>query len=61
MHTSYKLLLTGLFIWTGSMAQSTPDSVKKAPNNWFQLDKNETGFNGISLDKAYDFIKSKKA
>ncbi len=60
MHNSYKLLLTGLFIWTGSMAQSTPDSVKKAPNNWFQLDKNETGFNGISLDKAYDFIKSKK-
>ncbi len=60
MRKFYKLLLTGLFIWNISNAQTSPDSVKKAPNNWFQLDKTETGFNGISLDKAYNFIQSKK-
>ena len=60
MHKTYKLLLAGMFICTGSMAQSSTGSEKKAPNNWYQLDKTETGFNGISLDKAYDFIKSKK-
>lgn len=43
-----------------TFAQSATDSTKKvAPNNWYQLDKNETGYNGISLDKAYDFLKNK--
>jgi subtilisin family serine protease len=30
------------------------------PNNWHQLDKAETGYYGISLNKAYDLIKTKK-
>ena len=34
---------------------------KVAPNNWYQLDKNETGYYGISLDKAYDFLKNRKS
>ncbi|MEO8820778.1 MAG: S8 family serine peptidase [Ginsengibacter sp.] len=34
---------------------------KVAPNNWFQLDRATTGYYGISLDKAYDFLKGKKS
>ncbi len=30
------------------------------PKNWYQLDKATTGYYGISLDKAYDFLKAKK-
>ena len=30
------------------------------PKNWHQLDKASTGYYGISLDKAYDFVKNKK-
>lgn len=30
------------------------------PKNWHLLDKTNTGSYGISLDKAYDFVKSKK-
>ena len=37
------------------------DTVKVAPNNWYQLDKKETGYNGISLDNAYKFLKGKKS
>ena len=48
-----------------TFAQTTypdTDSVKKvAPNNWYQLDKGETGYYGISLGKAYDFLKNRKS
>ena len=47
-----------------SMAQSDTSSVikqKVAPNNWYQLDRSTTGYYGISLDKAYDFLKGKKS
>lgn len=30
------------------------------PKNWHQLDKTASGYYGISLDKAYDYIKAKK-
>ena len=33
----------------------------KVPNGWHLQDKSETGFYGISLDKAYDFVKGKKS
>ena len=46
-------------IGSSIFAQSSEGVDKKAPNNWHQLDKTETGFNGISLNKAYDFLKSK--
>ncbi len=32
----------------------------EVPKNWHQLDPATTGFNGISLQKAYDVIKTKK-
>lgn len=37
------------------------DTLKEAPHNWYQLDKTTTGYNGISLDKAYDFLKGRKS
>ena len=59
MIKTYTLLVSGLLICASSFAQSSEGTEKKAPNNWHQLDKTETGFNGISLNKAYDFLKSK--
>jgi len=44
-----------------TFAQTDSAEKKVAPNNWYQLDKAETGFYGISLDKAYDFLKNKKS
>jgi subtilisin family serine protease len=37
------------------------NSIKETAKNWHQLDKGETGYNGISLGKAYDFVKGKKS
>lgn len=34
---------------------------KVAPHDWHQLDRSETGYYGISLNKAYDFLKGKKS
>ncbi|MEO6683757.1 MAG: S8 family serine peptidase [Ginsengibacter sp.] len=34
---------------------------KETPNNWHQLDRAETGYYGISLNKAYDFLKGHKS
>lgn len=44
-------------------SNDSTDSVapkKVAPNDWFELDRATTGYYGISLDKAYDFLKGKK-
>lgn len=44
------------------MAQSDTGQapvVKVAPNNWYQLDRSTTGYYGISLDKAYEFLQGK--
>lgn len=43
---------------TGSFAQTDK---KETPKNWYQLDQKESGYYGISLDKAYAFLKAKKA
>jgi len=59
MIKTYTLLVSGLLFGASSFAQSSEGTEKKAPNNWHQMDKTETGFNGISLNKAYDFLKSK--
>ncbi len=51
-----------LFVALVWLAQSTFAQSEKpvVPKNWHQLDKTETGFNGISLDKAYAFLQSTK-
>lgn len=53
-------LLPGLLICGATFAQNAEGTEKKAPNNWHQLDKTESGFNGISLNKAYEYLQSKK-
>ncbi len=53
---SYLIITTIPFI---SFAQGT--SIKETPDNWHQLDKTETGYNGISLNKAYQFVKGRKS
>ncbi len=58
-----KIVFAGAALLMGftSIAQKSLDEKKKpAPNNWHQLDQKESGFYGISLDKAYAFLKSKK-
>ncbi len=43
------------------LAQGTSEKTKiVAPHNWHELDRSETGFYGISLDKAYKFLENKK-
>jgi len=44
----------------GLMAQSSPDEEKAVPNGWHLMDKSSTGYYGISINKAYDFLKAKK-
>ncbi|HEY8689425.1 MAG TPA: S8 family peptidase [Chitinophagaceae bacterium] len=53
---SFLIITTIPFV---SFAQG--NSIKETPKNWHQLDKGETGYNGISLDKAYGFVKGKKS
>ena len=60
MLKTYILLLSTFLMSFYGFSQSTETNEKKAPNNWHQLDKTESGFNGISLDKAYNFIALKK-
>ncbi len=44
-----------------SSAQTAKKAIKiTPPNDWHLLDPASTGFNGISLDKAYSLIKTKK-
>ncbi len=47
------LFVTGALTGLGLLAQRTD-----VPKGWHLLDKKETGFYGISLDKAYEFVKS---
>lgn len=42
------------------LAQGPVKDKADVPSNWHQLDPATTGFNGISLDKAYELVKAKK-
>ncbi|MEJ7768406.1 MAG: hypothetical protein WKF89_11390 [Chitinophagaceae bacterium] len=53
------LATTCLFQSTVSLAQGT--SVMELPKGWHLLDKEKDGFYGISLEKAYQFVKGKKS
>ena len=51
------------FLAVALLLSSTAFAQKKTeetPKNWYQLDQATTGYYGISLDKAYSFVKSKK-
>lgn len=61
MNKISKLFFAALLFSGTAFAQD--EAVKKekvkVPNNWHHLDVAETGYNGISLDKAYTLLKSK--
>jgi cell wall-associated protease len=48
-------VIIGLFLFAGIQAQ------KPLKQGWHLLDKSTDGYHGISLDKAYEFLKNKKA
>ena len=43
-----------------SVASFGQTSVKEVPNGWHLKDQQSSGLYGISLDKAYQFVKGKK-
>lgn len=51
---SFLLASFGLF---ASFAFAQKD---ETPKGWHMLDKTDDGYNGLSIDKAYDFVKSRK-
>jgi cell wall-associated protease len=52
-----RLVIAVLLMSCSAFAQETKDTI---PKNWHQLDKATTGYYGISLDKAYQFVQAKK-
>jgi len=61
MNKTSKLFLAAMLLGGTAFAQNDADTKtkEKVPNDWYQLDAAATGYNGISLDKAYSLIKSK--
>ncbi|MBS1743701.1 MAG: S8 family peptidase [Bacteroidetes bacterium] len=63
MNKISKMLATA-FLLSGSLnlfaQQAETEKEVTVPKNWHQLDPATSGFNGISLDKAYELVKSKK-
>lgn len=57
-------MLATAFLLSGSLnlfaQQAETEKEVTVPKNWHQLDPATSGFNGISLDKAYELVKSKK-
>ena len=51
------LLAVALFLSSTAFAQKKSVDI---PKNWYQLDQATTGYYGISLEKAYTFVKNKK-
>ncbi|HEX6333153.1 MAG TPA: S8 family peptidase [Flavisolibacter sp.] len=47
-------------IIAGSISVSAQTSKKTVPKGWHLLDKTDSGFYGISLDKAYELVKGKQ-
>ena len=54
-----KLLAAAVLVSGAAFAQGTSVNKDEIPKNWHLLDKATTGFPGVSIDKAYDFVKSK--
>ena len=56
-----KCLSVFLLIFSVYLLSAQGKAVKKElPKNWYQLDKQKDGFYGISLEQAYEFLRSKK-
>jgi len=59
------MIVPALFVAMSGYAQDTTkkivDEEVVTPNNWHLLDRDQSGFYGISLDKAYQFLKGRKS
>jgi len=51
---------TALLAISGLLSVAVMAQKDEVPKGWHMLDKASTGYYGISVDKAYDFVKSKK-
>jgi subtilisin family serine protease len=62
MNKFFNRLLWSLVLLGGSFTSSLAQTAVKedVPKGWHLMDPSTSGYAGISLDKAYDFIKSKK-
>jgi cell wall-associated protease len=56
MNKFSSLILCSVIFATSVVAQTNK---KEAPKGWHLMDKEKSGFYGVSIDKAYDFAKSK--
>ena len=56
-------LLAGLvlFVLAGQNTSAQGTQKKETPKGWHLMDKEKDGYYGISLQKAYDFVKNKKS
>lgn len=71
MHHMKKILtLAALGLWLSPVAQaaaltshtlvrSQADTTRKAPENWFNLDPQENQVQGVSTEKAYEYLKNR--
>ena len=58
MKRSFPMIVLGALLATATWAQGPPED--QVPNGWHMMDKTTSGYYGISVDKAYSFLKSKK-
>jgi cell wall-associated protease len=59
MKAKMNLFLVGLTILSVTQSFSQGTSLKTAPRGWQLMDKEKDGVYGISIDKAYEFVRSK--
>jgi cell wall-associated protease len=60
MKVMLKLCVAGVFLLTTLHTFAQGTSFKSIPQGWHLMDKDKDGYYGISLDKAYEFVRSKK-
>ena len=52
---------TPLFVLGSIISTAVLGQKDEVPKGWHLMDKATSGYSGISIDKAYEFLKSKKA
>lgn len=60
MKVMLKLCVAGFFLLASLHTFAQGTSFKSLPKGWHLMDKEKDGYNGISLDKAYEFVRAKK-
>jgi cell wall-associated protease len=54
------IILMAVLPFTGLAQGNSKKDKVIAPHNWHELDRTQTGYYGISLDKAYQFLQTRK-